>query len=79
MDAVYWTTAAASLVAVWLNIHGRRACFAIWCLTNAAWCLIDLRHGIYAQAALQFIYFLLSVYGLRKWTRDFRRELGDDR
>ncbi len=69
MEVLYWTTAALALVGVWLNIHGRRACFAIWCVTNAIWAVIDLRHGIYAQAALQFTYCLLSVYGLVKWTR----------
>lgn len=79
METLYWMTAALALVGVWLNIHGRRACFAIWCVTNAVWALIDLRHGIYAQAALQGVYFLLSVYGLVKWSRDLRSELGDSR
>ena len=79
VEALYWTTALAALLGVWLNIHGHRVCFAIWCVTNAVWALIDLRHGIYAQAALQFVYFLLSIYGLAKWSRDLRRDLGDNR
>ncbi len=42
MEAVvYWSTALLALVGVWLNIHGRRACFAIWCVTNATWSVID--------------------------------------
>ena len=36
MELVYWVTAAASLVAVWLNIKQRAVCFAIWAVTNAS-------------------------------------------
>ena len=75
----FWVTAIAALIGVVLNIHGHRACFAIWCLTIAVWALIDLRHGIYAQAAPQFVYFVLSVYGLVRWSRDLRRQTGDYR
>lgn len=67
-EALYWTTAAAALVGVWLNIHGRRACFAIWAATNATWAVVDYVHGIHAQAALQTVYFALSLYGLWKWS-----------
>ncbi len=68
MEAVvYWSTALLALVGVWLNIHGRRACFAIWHVTNATWAVIDFVHGIYAQAAIQAVYFFLSIYGLLKW------------
>ena len=77
-DALYWGTAALSLVAVWLNIHGRRACFAIWTLTNATWTAVDFLHGIHAQAALQCVYFALSIYGFVKWTSATHRP-GDQR
>ncbi len=62
-----WLTAALSLAGVVLNIHGYRICFALWGVSNAAWCAIDLYHGIVAQATLQAVYFGLSVYGLWKW------------
>ena len=51
MTVVYWLTAVAALVGVWLNIHRRVECFWIWTATNAVWVYADLRHGIYAQAA----------------------------
>lgn len=73
MDVLYWSTAVLALVGVWLNIHGRRACFAIWTVTNATWAAVDFLHGIYAQAALQCVYFLLSVYGFVKWTNGTHR------
>ena len=67
MTVILWVTAAASLVAVWINIHRHVACFWIWAVTNATWAVIDFAHGIYAQAALQAVYFVLSIYGLLKW------------
>ena len=76
MESIYWATAAASLVAVWLNIQQRAVCFAIWAVTNATWAIVDFMHGIYAQAALQAVYLVLSVYGLVKWRS---REVNDAR
>ena len=72
METIYWGTAALSLLAVWLNIHGRRVCFAIWAMTNATWAVVDYLHEIHAQAALQLAYLALSVYGLIKWRRSGR-------
>lgn len=69
MEAVYWLTSLASLAAVWLNIRRRVECFAIWSVTNAVWAVADWTHGLHAQAALQAVYFALSIYGLRKWSR----------
>ena len=66
--AAYWLTSLAALVGVWLNIQRRAACFVIWSFTNAVWVYADLTHGIYPQAALQFVYFLLSIYGIWKWS-----------
>ncbi len=68
METVYWVTAAASLVAVWLNIKQRAICFMIWAVTNAIWATVDFVHGIHAQGMLQLAYFGLSIYGLVKWS-----------
>jgi len=70
---LYWLTGAASLVAVLLNIQKRRACFAIWAVTNAVWAYADFCHGLPAQALLQLCYFALSLHGLRIWREDRRR------
>jgi nicotinamide riboside transporter PnuC len=45
------------------------ASFWIWTGTNAIWAYADLAHGLHAQAALQAVYFALSIYGIRKWSR----------
>jgi nicotinamide riboside transporter PnuC len=67
-QTLYWITSLASLAGVWLNIHGRRACFAIWAVTNSVWAYADLTHGIYPQAVLQLTYVGLAVYGLVRWS-----------
>lgn len=66
-QTVGWAITAMSLIGVVLNIHHKRSCFIIWGVTNFAWCVIDARHGIYSQAALQAVYLGLSFYGYRKW------------
>ena len=78
MAVVYWATAVASIVAVWLNIKQRAVCFAIWAVTNATWAVVDYLHGIHAQAALQLVYLGLSVYGLVKWRNREERDVRED-
>jgi nicotinamide riboside transporter PnuC len=67
MTLLLWITAAASLVAVWINIQRHVACFWIWAVTNAVWTFADATHGLLPQAALQLVYFGLSIYGIAKW------------
>ena len=62
-----WLVASASLYATWLNIHKRRACFAIWFVTNCAWAAYDFAHGIHAQGCLMLVYAALAVKGWRTW------------
>jgi nicotinamide mononucleotide transporter len=66
---LYWVTAIAALVAVWLNIRRHVACFWIWLGTNSVWTYADLVHDLHAQAALQAVYVALSVYGICSWSR----------
>ena len=66
---LYWMTAVLSLVGVVLNIHGYRVCFVLWAITNATWAVADYQHGLPQQATLQAVYFLLSLYGIWKWSR----------
>ncbi len=64
-----WMLTAASLVGVVLNIKKKKAYFAIWAVTNAAWAGIDYRAGLTAQAALFAVYFGLACGGLVEWRR----------
>lgn len=67
--AFKWLLAVASLVGVVLNIQHRRACFAVWLVTNSCWVVVDVVHEVYAQAVLQTVYAGLSVWGLILWKR----------
>ena len=67
MTTVYWITAAASLVGVWLNIRRHVACFWIWAATNATWVYADAAHGLVQQAVVQAVYFAMSIYGMLAW------------
>lgn len=67
-----WILVVMGVVGVVLNNHKNKWCFAVWGVNSVAWCIIDWYHGIYSQAVLFFIYFLLAVHGWWKWTRDER-------
>ena len=67
MSPLHWILATASLVGVVLNIRKRRACFAVWMVTNASWSIVDARAGLGAQAALMATYALLAMWGLVAW------------
>jgi nicotinamide mononucleotide transporter len=69
VTVLYWLTSLAALIGVWLNIRKHVASFWIWAFTNAVWAGVDYVHGIHAQAALQTVYFALSIYGIWKWSR----------
>jgi Nicotinamide mononucleotide transporter len=65
----FWIVAATSIAGVVLNIHGRRSCFVLWAATSATWALAELNHGLPQLAAVQAVYFALSIYGLLRWRR----------
>jgi nicotinamide riboside transporter PnuC len=67
MSALYWITAAVSLLGVWLNIRKHRSCFVLWIGSNASWCLADATHGLPEQASLHAVYVLLAIHGLMAW------------
>lgn len=67
--AMEWSIMVLSLFATILNIRKQRLCFAIWVLTNAAWCAIDAFYGIYAQSLLHMVYFFLAIWGVFEWSK----------
>lgn len=65
---MYWLVTILSITGVILNIYKNKWCFVIWSITNFSWMIIDFYKGIYAQAFLFLVYFLLAIYGLIKWS-----------
>ena len=59
----------ASICGAVLNARGDVRGFYCWLFTNAAWAIVAIYMGIYAQAALWIIYLGISIYGIRKWRR----------
>ena len=64
-----WILTGLSILGVILNIKKKRICFWIWAFTNAAWMVVDLLMGIYSQAALFAIYFILAIWGILEWKK----------
>lgn len=69
MTAFTWLITAISLVGVVLNIRQDRRCFYLWIMTNSVWTVIDWSNGLYAQAVLFAVYFVLSVWGAYRWQK----------
>ncbi len=65
-----WILTLLSLIGVIANIYKKKWCFIIWMFTNLAWCIIDFHYKIYAQSALFFVYFILAITGLIKWSKE---------
>lgn len=65
-----WAVVVFSIIGVVLNIYKIRWCFVIWGVTNFSWMIIDFYHGVYSQAFLFMIYFILALYGLYQWSRE---------
>jgi len=63
-----WIVTILSLTGVVLNIYKRKECFAVWAVTNVAWMIYDVRLGAYPQAFMFFVYLLLSLWGLYRWS-----------
>lgn len=64
---------AASLLSVWLTIKRRIACWPVGLVGVAAYFGLFLRERLYADGALQIIYFAQGVYGWYSWHRDERQ------
>jgi nicotinamide riboside transporter PnuC len=62
-----WGITLASLIGTVANIYKKQWCFIIWLFTNSIWCAVDYYQGLYSQSALFAVYFLLAIWGLRKW------------
>ena len=72
-----WVLTILSVTGVVLNIKKNRLCFVVWLVANAGWIVVNLRHGIYAQAGLFVVYSVLSAWGWVVWGRQARNRSGD--
>jgi len=62
-----WFLTLFSVIGVILNIQKKKSCFYFWAGSNICWAVVDYVNGLYSQAALFGIYFLLAVWGIIAW------------
>ena len=67
MEALYWPCAALSLLGTWWNIQRRRACFALWLVTNGVWAQASFAHGLPSKGCLHIAYGMLAGVGFFRW------------
>jgi len=69
VTAFTWIITVISLVGVVLNIRQDRRCFYLWAVTNSSWMAVDFINGLHAQAAMFFVYLVLSIWGIWSWKK----------
>jgi nicotinamide riboside transporter PnuC len=68
ISALGWVATAVALVGVWLNNRRRRACFALWLVSNSMTFLLHAIAGMWPLAARDGAFFVLAIHGWWLWT-----------
>jgi len=66
-----WSATAVALVGGWMNNRRRRACFAMWLVSNAITFGIHSAAGMWSLAARDGAFFVMAIHGWWLW-RDRR-------
>ncbi len=69
-----WTATAIALAGVWMNNRRRRACFALWLVSNAITFGIHAAAGLWPLAARDGAFFIMAIHGWRMWSDGSRKE-----
>lgn len=56
-----------ALAGTYLNADKKRSGFYFWLITNAYFSVESVMVGLYAQAALFAVFFVLAIKGLYTW------------
>jgi len=64
-----WILTCLSIAGVVLNVRRDRRGFVFWMISNVGWMVIDFMHGLYAQAFLFGVYFVLAFWGWVSWKK----------
>ncbi|WP_338331836.1 nicotinamide riboside transporter PnuC [Acetobacter sp. LMG 32666] len=74
MNALEWVAALASALGVWLTGQRLVACWPVLVGASILYGVVFVRAALYADAALQGVFVVLSVYGWWQWLRGVRAE-----
>jgi nicotinamide mononucleotide transporter len=66
MDAI---TTAISLIGIILMTYRKVDCWYYWILVDIIFVIFFIQLGLYMSAATYFIFLILAIWGLRKWTQ----------
>jgi len=67
MDVIGWLATVVALLGVWLNNRRRRACFALWLISNTMTLCIHAAAGMWSLAVRDGAFFVLAVHGWWLW------------
>lgn len=62
-----WLLAFIAITGLVLNIQKKPSGFVFYTVSNVGWIYVNLKHEIYAQAFLFFVFTILSIYGWFNW------------
>lgn len=69
MDVIGWALTINSILGALLNARKRIEGFYLWAAGNLGWMIWALYNGIYSQAVLWLVYFIITVYGIYQWRK----------
>jgi nicotinamide riboside transporter PnuC len=69
-----WSATAVALVGGWMNNRRRRACFAMWLVSNAITFGIHSAAGMWSLAARDGAFFVMAIHGWWLWRSPNARE-----
>jgi len=58
-----------AVAGVWYNNRLDRRCFYLWIVSNAISLLLHLAVGMFALAVRDLAFLILSIDGLRRWSK----------
>ncbi|MDR3179242.1 MAG: nicotinamide mononucleotide transporter family protein [Oscillospiraceae bacterium] len=70
-----WITAAISIIASYLNIKKKVACFYLWKITAIFHTIIDIKNQQYGRAFLDVFLLIINIYGIIVWTKDEKQKI----
>lgn len=68
-EAIGWTATVIAVAGVVLNNHRRRACFAVWMVSNLMSASLHVNAGMTALATRDAIFFVLAIHGMICWSK----------
>lgn len=75
MPDLSWFVTIASITGTVANACKKRWGFLIWMFTNTFWIIYDIHYGLYAQASLYVVNFILAVTGFILWGKQAKKRV----